>query len=197
MNASKPGLWAYAVFIAMGLYGCAKPPPEPEPTTTVVEEPIDYTKRPRVVDGPEGARIVFPAGILFDFNKATLSPEAGTHFDDCQFIYERARGKFIVEGHTDSRGSQQGNQVLSDSRARVVMQELVKRKIAASRISLRPLAFRKPIVPSAKTEEEHAQNRRAEIILENETVATLQAEHGCGTPPESKVVPVDPPQKGK
>jgi hypothetical protein len=57
---------------------------------------------------------------------------------------------------------------------------------------LRPLAFRKPVVPNAKTEEEHAQNRRAEIILENETVASLEAQHGCGKPPESKVVPAEP-----
>jgi outer membrane protein OmpA-like peptidoglycan-associated protein len=176
--------------ITLVLYGCATPPkPKPEPELTVVEAPIDYTKRPRVIDSPEGARIVFPAGILFE---AVLSPESATHFDDCQFIYQKARGKIIVEGHTDSRGSQQGNQILSENRARAVMQELIKRKIAAPRISLRPLAFRKPVVPNAKTEEEHAQNRRAEIILENETVASLEAQHGCGQPPESKVVPAEP-----
>lgn len=197
MTTRKIGLWLSAGLIALAMYGCAAPPPKPAPAVTVVEEPIDYSKRPRVIDSPEGARIVFPAGILFEFNQAILSREAGTHFDDCQFIYEKARGKIIVEGHTDSRGSQQGNQVLSENRARAVMQELVKRKMTASRISLRPLAYRKPVVPNAKIEEEHAQNRRAEIILENETVASLEAEHGCGTPPETREVPVEPPKKGK
>jgi outer membrane protein OmpA-like peptidoglycan-associated protein len=191
-NASWIGWWIAGGLLALLVYGCSAPP---KPVTIV--EPIDYSKRPRVIDSPEGARIVFPAGILFEFNQAILSREAGTHFDDCQFIYEKARGKIIVEGHTDSRGTPQSNQVLSESRARAVMQELVKRKIAASRISLRPLAFRKPVVPNAKTDEEHAQNRRAEMILENETVASLQAEHGCGTPPESKVVPAEPAKKGR
>ncbi len=192
MTIGKVGLRISGGLIALVMSGCAAPPPKPEPVVAVVEEPIDYSKRPRVIDSPEGARIVFPAGILFEFNQAILSREAGTHFDDCQFIYEKARGKIIVEGHTDSRGSQQGNQVLSEARARAVMQELIKRKIIASRISLRPLAYRKPVVPNAKTEEEHAQNRRAEIILENETVASLEAEHGCGNPPETREVPAAP-----
>ncbi len=196
MNSENVVRWLAAGLVSLVLYGCAKPPP-PEPPAEIVVEEIDYTKRPRVIDSPEGARIVFPAGILFEYNQAILSRESATHFDDCQFIYEKARGRIIVEGHTDSRGSQRGNQVLSENRARAVMQELVKRKIAASRISLRPLAFTKPVAPSAKTEEEHALNRRAEIVLENETVASLDAEHGCGTPPESKVVPAESPQKDR
>jgi outer membrane protein OmpA-like peptidoglycan-associated protein len=176
-----------SVASAVVLWGCATPQEPPK----VVEKPIDFSKRPRVIDSPEGARIVFPAGILFEFNQTALSSDAGKHFDDCQFIYERARGGFVVEGHTDARGTESANRVLSRNRATAVMQELVARKIAPSRITVKPMAFDKPAVAAAKTDEEHAQNRRAEVILVNETVASLQAQHGCGKPPETAVAPAE------
>lgn len=174
------------------LLGCqSNPPPAPVPAPVVrkvVEQQIDYTKRPRVVDGEGGARIIFPAGILFEFNSSTLANSALTHFDDCQFIYERARGRIIVEGHTDARGAAAANQTLSGARARSVQAELVSRKIAPSRIDIRAMGATRPSVAQASSEEDHALNRRAEMVLAGETVASLGAEHGCGKPPEKTVI---------
>ena len=192
-----------AIAIA-SLLGCQSNPPAPVPPPVVrkvVEQQIDYTKRPRVVDGEGGARIIFPAGILFEFNSSTLANSALTHFDDCQFIYERARGRIIVEGHTDARGAAVANQTLSGARARAVQSELISRKIAPSRIDIRAMGATRPSVAQASSEEDHALNRRAEVVLAGETVASLGAEHGCGKPPEKTVVeeraPAPPPPKPK
>lgn len=165
---------------ACALAGCA--------TTQYVEEPIDFSRRARLVDGPEGARLIFPDGLLFDFNSANLRTEAVKSMDDCGFILDRVKGDLIVEGHTDSRGSTVSNQRLSKVRAEAVRKELLNRKIAPSRIEVRALGSAKPEVQSASTEEQHALNRRAEIIFKGETVSSLGAPYGCGGPPERRRV---------
>lgn len=177
------------LFVLIALTGCASPPPPP---SKVIEQPIDFTKRPRVVDGPEGARLIFPAGLLFGTGESSLSNSARGHLEDCSFLYQRARGSFIVEGHTDTTGSKGGNEALSKRRADKVRGELIDRKIAPSRITVRALGSSKLDVSPEVTDDDKARNRRAEIIMAGETIETLGAQHGCGAPPESIVVPAAP-----
>lgn len=160
---------------------CASPP--------LIEEPIDFSTRARLVDGPEGARLIFPDGLLFDFAKSSLKTEASSNIDACMFIIERSRGAIIVEGHTDSVGSRAANGRLSQERAEIVKGALVSRKVAPGRIEVRALADTKPEVARATTEHQHAQNRRAEIIFKGETVESLRAPYGCGDPPVKRPAP--------
>lgn len=173
--------------LSIALVGCGTPPPPPP---KVIEQPIDFTKRPRVVDGPEGARLIFPAGLLFGSGESLLSDSARGHLDDCSFLYQKARGTFIVEGHTDTTGSKAGNEALSKRRADKVRNELIDRKIAPSRITVRALASSKLDVSPEVTEDDRARNRRAEIIMAGETIESLGAQHGCGAPPERISVPM-------
>lgn len=177
---------ALAGAIVVVLAGCAAPPSKQ--VVTEVDEPIDFTKRARLVDGKEGARLIFPDGLLFDFGKYALKGEAEKNLDACKFIIERARGKVLVEGHTDSQGSKAINEPLSKSRADAVRTALIERRIAPSRIEVRGLADSKPEVPNATTDEQHAQNRRAEVIFVGESVASLNAPFGCGGPPAKRRV---------
>jgi outer membrane protein OmpA-like peptidoglycan-associated protein len=63
-------------------------------------------------------RIELAADVLFDFDKATLRPEAeATLAKAAALIEERAGGSVRIEGHTDSKGDDAYNQKLSERRA--------------------------------------------------------------------------------
>ena len=165
----------------IALLGCA---------TATVEAPddasIEFARRARLIDSEDGARLMLPAGLLFDFGKSDLKPGAQKGLDVCYFIIQRARGTIVVEGHTDSIGSLSANQKLSVDRAEAVRQELILRKIAPSRIEIRGYADRKPAIQNAKTDEDIAANRRAEVLFKGETVDSLNAPKGCEKPVETK-----------
>jgi OOP family OmpA-OmpF porin len=70
----------------------------------------------------------------------------------------------VVEAHTDSIGTQEGNNILSYKRAKSVYKELVKMGIQASRITYKGMGSQAPIA-SNETEEGKQLNRRIEAIL--------------------------------
>ena len=72
------------------------------------------------------------------------------------------------EGHTDSRGNGNANQVLSQRRADAVRDALIAAGVAASRIASVGLGEGQP-VDSNDTEEGRARNRRVDVILEDRT----------------------------
>ncbi len=97
--------------------------------------------------------------------------------------------KVRVEGHTDSRGQHDYNMQLSQRRAESVVRFLVERGgVDASR--LQPVGYGpdRPIVPNAKTREEHARNRRVEFVIvmpEEESAATQAESTPAATTPSS------------
>jgi OOP family OmpA-OmpF porin len=71
----------------------------------------------------------------------------------------------IVEGHTDSVGSDAYNKKLSLRRADAVRQYLVKHGIPADRITAEGFGESSPVA-SNDTEDGRAQNRRVELRVE-------------------------------
>jgi len=71
---------------------------------------------------------------------------------------------FLVEGHTDSQGAAAPNQKLSERRATAVMNYLIGKGIASSRLSFVGFGEEYPIAEN-KTRAGRAQNRRVEISL--------------------------------
>jgi outer membrane protein OmpA-like peptidoglycan-associated protein len=72
--------------------------------------------------------------------------------------------KLKVEGHTDSTGSEQTNEVLSQRRALAVRDYLVQQRVPASNIDAEGLAAAHPIADN-DTPEGRARNRRVEIAI--------------------------------
>jgi OmpA-OmpF porin, OOP family len=70
-----------------------------------------------------------------------------------------------VEGHTDSDGDPQGNQLLSDQRAAAVVEWLVAHGIDRARLRPVGCAARDPLFPN-DTPEHKARNRRTEFYVE-------------------------------
>jgi outer membrane protein OmpA-like peptidoglycan-associated protein len=108
------------------------------------------------------ARIRLPI-IHFDFDKHNIKkisvPEMEKHV---VFLSQHATAPVTVEGHTDSVGSVEYNQRLSERRANAVRQYLIEKGIASSRIRVVGYGELKPIADN-KTVEGRAINRRVEF----------------------------------
>jgi outer membrane protein OmpA-like peptidoglycan-associated protein len=71
--------------------------------------------------------------------------------------------KFVVSGHTDSRGNASHNKELSARRAAVIQRELVQKGVPAGDIESEGLGFERPLVKPDNTPAKQAKNRRYEI----------------------------------
>src|SRR5438067_6533914 len=74
-------------------------------------------------------RIELPADILFDFDKSDIRASAADALKQVAGILrERAKGRVVIEGHTDPKGNHPYNQGLSERRAGSVEKWLVDRE---------------------------------------------------------------------
>jgi outer membrane protein OmpA-like peptidoglycan-associated protein len=103
-------------------------------------------------------------GIEFDTGKATLRPESEKVLAQvAALLKSESDWKMKIEGHTDSTGTKQGNQVLSQQRAAAVVAWLVKDGITASRLTAVGVGDSKPIADNG-TDAGRARNRRVELV---------------------------------
>jgi OOP family OmpA-OmpF porin len=101
--------------------------------------------------------------VLFDFDKSAIKPDGVKILDRLiAFLKENAEKKVDLEGHTDSVGTEQYNQGLSERRTAAVKDYLTTRGIDAGRVSSKGFGETKPIADN-KTAEGRAKNRRVEI----------------------------------
>lgn len=103
--------------------------------------------------------------VLFDTAAATLKPGAGAVLDRVAgFLNENEGTKVMIEGHTDSRGSDQYNQELSQRRAQAVADALAFRGIDRSRVEA---VGRGETLPVASNDDPAGQqrNRRVELVF--------------------------------
>jgi outer membrane protein OmpA-like peptidoglycan-associated protein len=109
--------------------------------------------------------ITLSGSVLFASNKDALLPGAqdrlGMVADALKTQDDR---EIIVEGHTDSQGSADSNQGLSERRARSVATFLISRGVRGDQIRSAGLGLSKPIADNG-TAEGRANNRRVEIIV--------------------------------
>jgi len=101
--------------------------------------------------------------VHFDFDKATLKPEAKPILDEAvQVLHQEGSVDIIVEGHTDSVGTEQYNLGLSRRRADTVRRYLVEHGVAPARITAEGMGESRPVA-SNDTADGRAQNRRVEL----------------------------------
>ena len=113
----------------------------------------------------EGIKITFDSGILFATNSSELQYAGKTNITNLSRILNKYPDtNILVEGDTDSEGSESYNQALSDRRAQSVANQLMGQAVAGSRISMVGLGESNPIA-SNDTEYGRQQNRRVEIAI--------------------------------
>jgi len=120
-----------------------------------------------VKEEPRGTVITMAGGVLFASNKSTLLPGAQSSLDQvAEALRDQEDKKILIEGHTDSRGSDATNQALSKARADAVAAFFISRGVAADRITTAGLGPSRPVADN-NTAEGRANNRRVEIIIQN------------------------------
>lgn len=107
--------------------------------------------------------------VNFDVDKSDIKPEFNDEIAEfAQFMTTYANTSVVIEGHTDSDGSDGYNQALSERRAQAVMNHLVQNHgIAASRLSAVGYGEGRPIAGNDSATSK-ASNRRimAEVSVE-------------------------------
>lgn len=104
-------------------------------------------------------------GATFDFGSAELTPPLEALLDTAAGILTRNPSVFLtVEGHTDSVGSDQFNQGLSEARAAAAAKYLTDLGIPAARLTAVGYGETRPIADNS-TAEGRRQNRRVEFVL--------------------------------
>jgi outer membrane protein OmpA-like peptidoglycan-associated protein len=103
--------------------------------------------------------------VLFDFDKATLKPEARRQLVGVlQALKEQPSLQVQVVGHTDGIGSDAYNMKLSQRRAESVVNYLVQNGVSRPNIKADWRGKREPVASNANAAG-RAQNRRVEITL--------------------------------
>ena len=137
----------------------APPPPPPAPA------PAPAPPAPITID---------LNGVNFDFDRATLRPDAVAILNEAVEILKRyPELRVEVAGHTDSVGTDAYNQRLSERRAKAVYDYLASNGIMADRL-VGPTGYgeSRPIAPNTNADgsdnpEGRARNRRTELNVQN------------------------------
>jgi outer membrane protein OmpA-like peptidoglycan-associated protein len=116
---------------------------------------------------PRGTVITLSGSVIFASGKAELLPGAQTKLDQVAIALAEGdpQAKIVVEGHTDSRGSNALNQDLSARRAAAVRSYLVSKGLAPERVVAQGVGPSRPIADN-ETAEGRANNRRVEVVIQ-------------------------------
>ncbi len=107
--------------------------------------------------------------VLFDTGRATLKPGADRDLDRlATALKHNPNMRVMIEGHTDSVGSDDYNQALSERRAEAVADALRMRGVPADRCEARGLGKAYPVA-SNDTPVGRQQNRRVEIVFSDDS----------------------------
>lgn len=121
-----------------------------------------------VKDEPRGMVITLSGSVLFASDKATLLPAARDRLDKvAAVLLTNPDRNLVIEGHTDSQGSDSHNLDLSQRRADAVRSYLVTREYRSGLIESNGLGEGHPVADN-KSAEGRANNRRVEIIIQRE-----------------------------
>ena len=116
--------------------------------------------------------IVNMTDVLFDTAKSTLRPLAREKLAKVAGIVSGHPGlKLEVEGHTDSVGTDEYNQTLSDQRGSSVRDYLTNQGMAAASVTSKGFGESQPIA-SNDTVPGRQQNRRVELVISGEVIGT-------------------------
>lgn len=116
-------------------------------------------------------KISLQGEILFDFDKSDLRPAAeSTLAQVAKMIGSYPKAQVLIEGYTDSKGSDSYNAKLSDRRAISVKNWFAKHGVGASSMQTHGWGPAKPVAPNTKPNgsddpDGRQKNRRVEITI--------------------------------
>lgn len=140
-------------------------PADRAPATTEPEAP------PRGDAGEEGEQVgdegdaeVAFTPVYFEFDSSVILPDQRDKLDQiATYLQDNPEVTLLVEGHTDSRGTDEYNIALGERRAQVVQDYLLRLGVDGARLSTISYGEERPAA-DGEEEEAWAKNRRAELI---------------------------------
>lgn len=113
----------------------------------------------------EGILITFDSGLLFDVDSYQLKSATRTNLNELSRVLKKYDDtEVLIQGHTDSSGSDEHNLVLSNNRSKSVYGHLITQGVGSSRLITMGLGESEPIA-SNQTSSGRKQNRRVEIAI--------------------------------
>jgi len=113
----------------------------------------------------EGIKITFDSGLLFDTNKAELKQASKDNLTNLAVILNKYPDtNILLEGHTDSQGTEEWNLQLSKLRAQSVENYLAGQKVMETRFTVMGYGESQPVATN-DTADGRAQNRRVEVAI--------------------------------
>lgn len=196
-NEEPESMWSVGIVYALGSVSAPPPPPRVvEAAQPVVEAPKDSdgdgvmddkdqcpnTERGAVVDEKGCYKeltesVTIDLLLEFDYNKANIREEHKAEIKRvADFMRKYPTSRASLEGHTDSRGSEDYNQSLSERRAAAVQQYLVDVEgISADRLSSAGFGESKPKVEN-DSQENMQRNRRVSAVISGTSTTRVQAQ---------------------
>jgi len=118
-----------------------------------------------------GLIVTLPGSIYFDVNKADVKPAMRARLTEiARALGTAPNQRVLIEGHTDSDGSNEYNLQLSRLRSESVRSVLVAGGVSPDRLEAQGYGETQPIATNA-TSAGKAQNRRVELVLEGGAAA--------------------------
>ena len=113
----------------------------------------------------EGIKITFDSGILFGFDSSKLTPNSRENVSDlAKTLNKYDDTDILIQGHTDSKGTEDYNQELSEERATSVTNLLTDLNVSGKRITTVGYGETMPVADNS-TEEGRRLNRRVEVAI--------------------------------
>jgi outer membrane protein OmpA-like peptidoglycan-associated protein len=130
----------------------------------------------------EGLQVTFESGLLFDYDSDVLRAGAQHNLATLAASLDKYPGTdVVIVGHTDSKGSDSYNLLLSERRAAAATTYLASRGVARARLRSTGRGKTEPVA-SNDTDAGRQQNRRVEVaIYANEALKAQAARQGAGS----------------
>ncbi len=118
--------------------------------------------------------IVNMSDVLFDLNQSTLKPGAKVRLAKVAGIIQAYPDlKLQIEGYTDSTGTAEHNQQLSERRAAAVKDFLISQGVSSNNVSAQGFGPTNPVA-SNSTAQGRQMNRRVDLVVNGESIAAQQ-----------------------
>lgn len=148
LNATTPGYLFYSENFTLTQADFAKP--------YLIDVPL-HPIRP-------GEKTIL-RNIFFDTDKYSLKPESKAELDRLlKLLNENISIRIQISGHTDNVGAPEHNRILSENRAKTVVEYLTANGIDKNRLTAKGYGETQPYATNS-TEEGRAQNRRTEFMV--------------------------------